>query len=200
MLVWPTDNVIFFAQSFSTSEVRLASGLVQPTDDINTTLPEQHHSCPIRHQTVGQKDIAAVKDISQSAEQADFTLSLAGVATDPQIEDRSAGKRHDRRDPGDRKAYAGLLVVELRISSLVRFRIRHAHCSPIEHQYAASFLQPRRICLRIPTFVRLSKLPRKRTFPATVFWLGSKAPVAAEHALSPREMRCATKRRHRRTT
>jgi hypothetical protein len=88
--------VIAFAQTFSTSKVGFA--LAQAGYRINATSFENNHFRPRTHQAIGEQDIAWEKDIPQGAKHPQLALSLACVAADSQIKNRTAGERKDSRD------------------------------------------------------------------------------------------------------
>ena len=86
----PVDDVVLTAQPTPAAEVCPPVGLVQPADETDTPLLEQVDSRPVGGQAVGQDDVARGEHVPQPAEQADFTLSLAGVPAESEVHDRSA--------------------------------------------------------------------------------------------------------------
>jgi hypothetical protein len=64
-------------------------GFVQPTDQFQAALLEQHDVRPIGHQSIGQENVSGTKDVPQFAEQTDLALALAGVPADPETQNGS---------------------------------------------------------------------------------------------------------------
>ncbi len=101
--VYAADDMIVFAQTFPLSKVDFAVGRVHSSYQFKSTLFQHHDPSPVRQETVSHQKISGVKYVPKPAEQADFTLSFAGVAADLQVDDRSADQRREDTDPRDRK-------------------------------------------------------------------------------------------------
>src|SRR5207248_7250133 len=114
----PADQVILRAQPLATAEVRRAVGLVQPADEVDAALLQEQDIQPVGLQPIGQEDVTGAEQVPQRAEQADLALPLAGVLADPEVQDGPTSQGDDGSYPGDRKADARLLIVDLRIGFL----------------------------------------------------------------------------------
>ena len=80
---------------------------------------------PRRQQAISQQHITRTRRVPDLSQQADFSLSFSGIATNNHAENRPTGVRNDGRDKGNRKTEARLLFVNPQILLLILQCVRH---------------------------------------------------------------------------
>src|SRR5207253_5752300 len=90
------------------------------------------------------EDVTGAEQVPQRAEQADLALPCAGVPADSEVHYGPTSQGDDGSYPGDRKADARLLIVDLRIGFLIRCGVRHGYGRTIEQVDVPAFPQPLR--------------------------------------------------------
>ena len=109
--------MVSLPETLTTPKVCLA--IIQTRHGVDPTFLQLEQLSPGAHQAVSQQNVAWPEVAPHASKQAQFPLTFTRVTSNPQVDDRSTGQRHDRTKPGDWKSQSGFLVIELRILGLI---------------------------------------------------------------------------------